>query len=209
MLIEEVMSHPVRTISPGTTLSEAYGIMQEDELRHLPVVDDDAVVGVVTDRDLRLLTSSLHPNPFDPEDSVHEVMSRDLVTASPRDPVEEAARLMRRRKIGCLPVLGQGRLVGIVTGTDLLDALTRLTGLDQASSRVEVLLTDEPGRLLELATLVADLGLNIHSLLTHPSSTNRVQVILRLNTMNPAPLLDALRDRDVEILWPRPKTWSR
>ncbi len=183
--------------------------MQTNDLRHLPVVDDGDVVGVVTDRDLRLVTSWLHSGPFDADAAVSEVMSRDPVTAAPRDPVEEAARLMRRRKIGCLPIIDEGKLVGIVTGTDLLDALMRMTGLEAASSRVEVVLTDEPGQLARLTAAVADLGLNIHSMLTHRADPERVQVILRLNTMNPTPLLDVLRDRGVEILWPRPKPWSR
>ena len=184
--------------------------MQDESIRHLPVVEDDGtLVGIVTDRDLRLMTSSLHPAHFDGDVPVRQAMSKDVVTATRRDPVEEAARLMRRQKIGCLPIYEDGELVGIVTGMDLLDALIRLTGLDQASSRVEVALTDEPGRLAELTAIVADLGFNIHSLLTHPSTPDRVHVILRLNTMNPTPLLEAIRRRGMEILWPRTKTWSR
>lgn len=210
MLIEDVMSRPVRTISPNTSISAAFRVMQDESIRHLPVVEDDGtLVGIVTDRDLRLMTSSLHPAHFDGDVPVRQAMSKDVVTATRRDPVEEAARLMRRQKIGCLPIYEDGELVGIVTGMDLLDALIRLTGLDQASSRVEVALTDEPGRLAELTAIVADLGLNIHSLLTHPSTPDRVHVILRLNTMNPTPLLEALRRRGMEILWPRTKTWSR
>lgn len=210
MLIEDVMSRPVRTISPNTSISAAFRVMQDESIRHLPVVEDDGtLVGIVTDRDLRLMTSSLHPAHFDGDVPVRQAMSKDVVTATRRDPVEEAARLMRRQKIGCLPIYEDGELVGIVTGMDLLDALIRLTGLDQASSRVEVALTDEPGRLAELTAIVADLGFNIHSLLTHPSTPDRVHVILRLNTMNPTPLLEALRRRGMEILWPRTKTWSR
>ncbi len=204
------MSRPVRTISPNTSISAAFRVMQDESIRHLPVVEDDGtLVGIVTDRDLRLMTSSLHPAHFDGDVPVRQAMSKDVVTATRRDPVEEAARLMRRQKIGCLPIYEDGELVGIVTGMDLLDALIRLTGLDQASSRVEVALTDEPGRLAELTAIVADLGFNIHSLLTHPSTPDRVHVILRLNTMNPTPLLEALRRRGMEILWPRTKTWSR
>lgn len=210
MLIEDVMSRPVRTISPNTSISAAFRVMQDESIRHLPVVEDDGtLVGIVTDRDLRLMTSSLHPAHFDGDVPVRQAMSKDVVTATRRDPVEEAARLMRRQKIGCLPIYEDGELVGIVTGMDLLDALIRLTGLDEASSRVEVALTDEPGRLAELTAIVADLGFNIHSLLTHPSTPDRVHVILRLNTMNPTPLLEALRRRGMEILWPRTKTWSR
>lgn len=208
MLIADVMSRPVTSIRSQTSLSDAYRTMQEHDLRHLPVMEDDRLVGVVTDRDLRLVTSSLHPKPFDSGVAVREIMSRDPVTATPRDPVEEAARLMRRKKIGCLPILDGEILTGIVTGTDLLDALMRLTGLEKSSSRVEVVLSDAPGQLARLTALIAEHGLNIHSMLTYPAG-DRVHVILRLNTMNPMPLLEVLRERGVEIAWPRPKPWSR
>lgn len=211
MLIQDVMSHPARTVPSTMSLADAYRLMHERDLRHLPVVDEGRLVGVVTDRDLRLVTSSLHPHPFERTAAVGEIMSKDLVTATPLDPVEEAARQMRRRKIGCLPVVEEDEeeVVGIVTGTDLLDALMRLTGLEKSSSRIEVVLNDEPGQLARLTSLIAQAKLNIHSMLTYPHSHDHVHVILRLNTIHPQPLIGTLKDEGMEVVWPRPKPWSR
>ncbi len=85
-------------------------------------------------------------------------MTREVITAHPLDPVEEAARVMRERKIGCLPVLEDGALVGIVTGIDLLDALLRLTGVTEPSGRLEVRLPDRVGELSRLTGFLAERG---------------------------------------------------
>jgi len=130
-----VMKSPVLTVGPEATLEEAYKLLLERGIRHLPVVEEGRLVGIVTDRDIRLATSHLNPKgPCPGCTRVGEVMTREVVTAHPLDPVEEAARVMRERKIGCLPVLEDEALVGIVTGIDLLDALLRLTGVTEPRS---------------------------------------------------------------------------
>src|SRR5450759_5730014 len=153
MLIRDIMRSPAVAISADTTLQDAYRTMREQGIRHLPVLEREKLVGVVTDRDLRLATSALAPSPFSPDSRVSAVMSAAPLTADASDPVEDAARTMRERKIGCLPVMDDGRLIGIVTGLDLLDALMRLTGVDKPSGRLEVRLPDHPG---ELAGMVGE-----------------------------------------------------
>ena len=132
MLVRDIMRSPAVAISADTTLQDAYRTMQEQGIRHLPVLEGEKLVGVVTDRDLRLATSALAPSPFPPGSRVSAVMSAAPLTADASDPVEDAARTMRERKIGCLPVLDDGRLIGIVTGLDLLDALIAHDGRGQA-----------------------------------------------------------------------------
>src|SRR5450759_5856480 len=131
MLIRDIMRSPAVAIFADTTLQDAYRTMREQGIRHLPVVEGEKLVGVVTDRDLRLATSALAPSPFSPDSRVSAVMSAAPLTADASDPVEDAARTMRERKIGCLPVVDDGRLIGIVTGLALLDALMRLKGVDK------------------------------------------------------------------------------
>src|SRR5512133_1509755 len=142
MLVRDIMSSPALGIAAGTPLDDAYRLMREKGIRHLPVLDAGRLVGVITDRDLRLATSSLAPSPLPPATPVSAVMSHPPVTVDGSDPVEDAARTMRERKIGCLPVVDDGRLVGIITGLDLLDALMRMTGVDKPSGRLEVRLRD-------------------------------------------------------------------
>jgi acetoin utilization protein AcuB len=208
MLVRDIMRSPVITVEAGATLAEAYETMQTRHFRHLPVVQEDRLVGIVTDRDLRFATSSLHPTPFDADARIEDVMSRAPTTAMPLDPVEEAARLMRERKIGCLPVLEDDRLVGIVTGTDLLDAVVQLTGLARPSGRLEVRLDDQPGRLVALADRVAAQGIDLLSMLSYTVDDAHSRVILRVDTLNTRTLAASLREAGFEVSRPPEKSWS-
>jgi acetoin utilization protein AcuB len=202
MLIREVMHPDPITITPKTKLNEAYRIMEEKNIRHLPVMDDEKIVGIVTDRDLRLATSKLTKNPFDVETRIQEVMSHPVQTAHPSDPIEIATRTMRELKIGCLPVVEDMKLVGIVTGMDLLDALLLLTGIHQPSGRLDVRLPDRSGELARLTALLAERKINIHSILTYPDKDRKIRLVLRVGTMEMKMLAEAICNAGFEVVWP-------
>ncbi len=209
MLVRDIMSSPPVTVTSAVTLEDAYRLLREKGIRHLLVLEGDRLAGVVTDRDLRLATSALAPSPFPPGSSVSRVMCREPVTADVADPVEDAARTMRERKIGCLPVLDHGRLAGIITGVDLLDALLRMTGVDKPSGRLEVRLRDRPG---ELARLMDDLGrrdLNVHSILSYPEGPGLVRAVLRVGSIEIRPLAEELRRSGFDVVWPTAKPWPQ
>jgi acetoin utilization protein AcuB len=126
VFVKDIMRSPVTVIAPDLTLGEAFELFQTRGFRHLPVVAEGRLLGVLTDRDLRLATSSLIASPHKRGEPVSTAMSHPVLTADPLDPVEDAARVMREHKIGCLPVVVGGELVGILTGMDLLDALIHL-----------------------------------------------------------------------------------
>ncbi len=207
MLVRDIMTTAVVTIAPGATLEQVWEVMHARNIRHLPVVDGGRLVGVITDRDIHSATSALGLKPSNPAALVRDAMTRDVKTAHPLDPVEDAARTMRALKIGCLPVLDGETLAGIITGIDLLDALLRLTGVDQPSGRVEVRLPDRPGGIARLTSLIAGRGLNIHSILTYPEGGGPVRTVLRVNTLETRLLADALRGEGFEVLWPAEKPW--
>lgn len=202
MLVQDVMHTPVVTAAPDDHLADTYALMQKRDIRHLPVVEGERLAGVVTDRDLRLATSRLHPHPFDPEDRLDEVMTHQVLTASPRDPVEEAARLMRAHKIGCLPVVEGEKVVGIVTGTDLLDAILRLTGTAGHSGRLVVDIDDETGQLADATAAIAALGVDIRSVLSYGAEAGIMRVIFRIETLNTPGVADALRKQGYDVTWP-------
>jgi acetoin utilization protein AcuB len=209
MLVRDIMRTPAVAISSDTSLQDAYRTMREKGIRHLPILEGDALVGVVTDRDLRLATSSLAPVPFRPESAVSTVMSRAPLTAAAWDPIEDAARVMRERKIGCLPVVEDGTLIGIITGLDLLDALMRMTGVDKPSGRIEVRMPDHPGELARLTAFLSERNLNVHSILTYPDSSRSVRAVLRIGSIETRLLAQDLRRAGFEILWPPEKPWPR
>ena len=210
MLIQDVMHSPVVTVGPGATLFEAYGLMLEKRIRHLPVVEGK-LLGVITDRDIHRATSPFSlDGPRSPDTPISEVMVHPALTADPQDPIEEAARLMRNRRIGCLPVMGLDDAApsGIVTATDLFEVLLKLTGVEKPSGRLEVTLQDRPGELARLTGFLAERHINIHSLLTYPDQ-GQVRSILRLGTLETRKLADALRSMDYEVLWPPVKASLR
>ncbi|WP_267283236.1 CBS and ACT domain-containing protein [Salisaeta longa] len=209
------MQHPVVTTAPGRSIVSAYRYMHEHDLRHLPVMDGRRLVGVVTDRDLRFATSALHPRPSEAEASVEQVMTPDPITAGPLDPVEEAARLLQTKRIGCLPVLDGADLRGIVTVTNVMEAVLRLTGIEKPGGRLAVALVDEPGQLARLTQRVAEAGLDIRSVLSYyrphqhegpeaapEASEDRLHVILRVDTLNVRPIAEALRSEGFDVVWP-------
>ena len=118
MRVADVMTRRVETVAPGDSAADAGALMSRGGFRHLVVVHRDEVVGVLSDRDLR---GAAHAMGRDLQ--VGDLMSRTVVSVTPTTSIAEAANLMRLGSINCLPVLQQGRLVGIVTSGDLLELL--------------------------------------------------------------------------------------
>lgn len=116
MRIQEIMHWPVKTIDRGAPIEAARGLMRVHRIRHLVVLDGAKIAGVVSDRDLGGPRAGYDPH----AGIVEDYMVEDIVTVRPATKVREAANLMRGNRIGCLPVLDKGRLIGIVTDTDLL-----------------------------------------------------------------------------------------
>ncbi|MGA8263616.1 MAG: CBS and ACT domain-containing protein [Ignavibacteriaceae bacterium] len=202
MLIVEIMKPDPITISDKTKLNDAYKLMLERGIRHLPVIKNWKIVGLVTDRDLRLATSKLTKHPFKPDTEVGKMMSHPVNTISPNDPVERAAQIMREMKIGCLPVVEDNQLVGIVTVTDLLDALLMLTGVQRPSGRLDVRLPDKPGELARLTALLAERKLNIHSILTYPDKEGKIRLVLRIGTIEIKMIAEIICNAGFEVIWP-------
>jgi len=125
--VKELMSVKVATLGQGDTLDIADGIMCMGRIRHLPVLDAGSVVGVVSQRDLfraalgaALAFGIRRPQELMRSLEIRDVMSAPAVTVEPGALVQEAARTMAEKKIGCLPVVEGGRLVGILTENDML-----------------------------------------------------------------------------------------
>jgi acetoin utilization protein AcuB len=108
------------TVGSRDTLARAKQLMDAGGFRRLPVVDDEALVGILTERDVRQHSSALDRT------RVNAAMRAGVITVAPGDDVETAARLMLKHKIGGLPVTANGRLVGIVTMTDVVRAFLRV-----------------------------------------------------------------------------------
>ena len=122
MIVADLMTTNPVSVGPSTTLQAAQEVMQHGRFRQLPVVDNGSLIGVVTDRDLRQYLGQLN------RVRVDAVMSTHLFSVQPSTPVEQAAQMLVTKKVGSLPVLDNGKLVGIIAASDLLQALVAVLG---------------------------------------------------------------------------------
>lgn len=138
MKIQHWMKRAVVTVKPHDSVLHARRAMEEHRINQLPVVVDGKLVGIVTDRDLRDAFPSVYqsertrhrarPSGADPAAiPVEDVMSRNVITMAPGAFVADAARVMRRQRIGALPIVENGHLVGILARSDVLDAFAELS----------------------------------------------------------------------------------
>jgi acetoin utilization protein AcuB len=206
--VKDSMAREVTTLSPGDTAGDALALCRERRIRHLPVVEDGILVGIVSDRDLRSATPAFG----DParasalaEIRVGDVMAREVITADPEDPIDDAANTMRERRINCLPVVEGGELVGIITSSDVMESLVYLLGAHEPGSRMEVVVPDRPGTLAGVAGLIGELGINIVSVVSGPprkgEPPSRV-AIFRVDTINPSHASEILEVAGYTVLWP-------
>jgi acetoin utilization protein AcuB len=117
----DVMTSAVETVTPGESAEKAYERMRGRGIHHLVVVEDGGVVGVISDRDLGGRTGASTRR----DRAVGDLMASPVVTAQPDSTLREAAKLLRGRSIGCLPVVDGRRLVGILTLSDVLETIVR------------------------------------------------------------------------------------
>lgn len=215
MLVNKRMTRDPVTVSPAQSLADALRLTRARRLRHLPVVQDGGVVGIVSDRDVRLAM----PSPLTESDDrrvaflegtpISAVMRGDVVTIGGSDTVEDAAKLMRRRRIGALPVVdAQGRLLGIITESDVLDAFVEILGPPGQSSRIEVALSDRPGELARAMRVIGEeQGVNVCSLMVPPAAAGeRRMAIVHVGTIDPRPVIEALEGAGFEVGWPSLET---
>jgi acetoin utilization protein AcuB len=199
MLVRDVMRPDPITVSPDTTLPQAVRLAAQRGIRHLPVVEGERLVGIVSDRDLKRAMASPATSLEAHELRylldrlpVREIMSAAVITIGPMMPVEEAARLMVLEKIGALPVIEADRLVGIVTETDVLALFARALGVGEPSSRLDVLLGREPDALAGVCRVLAEAGVAISSIVTLRAPDGTREAIVRIPTIDPRPALAAL-----------------
>lgn len=162
MLVSQWMSKKPQTVGSKTVVMEAMQVLREGGFRRLPVVDNGKLIGIVTDTDLKDATPSkattlsvYELNYLLAKLTVKDVMTRDVITVAPDDPLERAALLMSEHKISGLPVVEAGRVAGIITISDILEAFVTVLGLREGGCRVTVSLPDEPGVLSRVANVAA------------------------------------------------------
>lgn len=170
MLIGERMSHPVISITKDMPIHDAMVLFKTQSIRRAPVLQDGRLIGIVSDKDLFNASPSQvtslsvwELNYLLSKITVEEVMTREVLTVQVDTPIEEAARLMADKKIGGLPVLKSGQVVGIITETDLFKIFLELLGARTVGVRVAVVVKDQPGQLANVTKAISEAGGNFIS----------------------------------------------
>jgi acetoin utilization protein AcuB len=213
---ERIQKNPV-TIGPEASFSDVRHIIHDKGIRHLPVVDKNKrILGIVTDRDIRnaapseATTLSIHElNYLLPKLRVTEFMTpkNKLITITPDTLVEEAVQLMLDNKIGCLPIVEEGKLYGLFTETDALDLLGDVFGFKQKGTRLTIALEDKPGALIKALEVFKKYNVNIITITTPSFKVEGKRVAaIRIKTENYKEIVQDLEKADYQVLsigkWP-------
>lgn len=169
MIVSRVMTRNPVFIHPDVSMSEARSLMDRENLSHLPVLNkNNELVGIITRKDLL----KAGPSPATSLDmyeisyllsklNVEKVMEKNVITVQENEVLEEAARVMADRGVGCLPVMREALLVGIITDTDIFHFFVKAFGARHQGVRITVNFKEQPGQLAKFAGSVAAQGGNI------------------------------------------------
>jgi acetoin utilization protein AcuB len=209
MLVYERMSRNPYTIQADTPVEEALRRMREVHIRRFPVLDKSGkLVGIVCEKDLLYASPSpatslsiYEMHYLLSKLTVGEVMIKDVITVTEDMPVEDAARIMTDHKIGSLPVVRDGQLVGIITETDLFKLFLELLGARKQGVRITLLVPDVKGTLAKITAAIAQQGGNIIALGTFlGEDPTNLLVAVKVSDVSKDTLLATLKPLVVEIL---------
>ncbi|MCL2069520.1 MAG: CBS domain-containing protein [Treponema sp.] len=174
MLVSRIMTRNPICVDPEMNINEVRSIMSKEKISHLPVLDkNNIMIGLMTKKEL----VKAGPSPATSLDmyeisyllsklTVKEVMVKKVVTVEETEVVEEAARIMADQSLGCLPVMRDRLLVGIITNWDLLHGFVNALGARHKGVRITFNVQEKPGQLAMLSQLITEKGWNIVSLVT-------------------------------------------
>jgi acetoin utilization protein AcuB len=200
MFVSDWMTSKVITVAPDSSVSEAMNLIRSKKIKHIPVVRDDKLKGIVSDRDIRDYSPSsattldvyeLHY--LLAKAKVKEIMKSGVVTVAADTPIEEAAVLLCDRNIGCLPVMEGGRLVGIISDRDIFRALIDITGVRHGGHRISLMVDDRPGSIREVADIIRKHGVSLQGIMTSYEKvpSGHRQVVIRVKGAGAFPALKA------------------
>ena len=203
MLVQDIMQTNVVTVTPDTKLPEAIELTRERGIRHLPVLEREQLVGIVSDRDLKRAMGAADVDAqHRARVSMRDIMTHPVITTGTAFPVEDAARMMVKEKISALPVTQAGRLIGIITETDIMRLFVRTLGAGEPSSRLDVMLGRDRTAIADVVTTLEQAGAPISSIMTLLAPDGTREVIVRIATINPTPAARALEGKGYTIRGP-------
>ena len=208
MLVGDIISNNVITLTVDDDVKKAFEVMKANNIRHIPVLDGQELVGIVTNTDLRQV---LIPSRSEGSENVYyftskfstveEIMTKTPIIISPQADVEEAAALLQHYKIGGLPVVQDNELVGMITETDILGVFVEIMGVIKYSSRVEVSLGEDAEAFQNVSQIIRENGAEIISVGMSPLEEQKKRVYyFRLDTDDINSIAESLKDNGYDVV---------
>ncbi|WP_027398229.1 CBS domain-containing protein [Anaerovorax odorimutans] len=207
MYVKSRMTANPYTIAFNAPINEVIELMHEKNLKRVPVVDDEKVVGIITSSDLekvsptKATTLSIYEiNYLLSKTLVRDAMTKEVITISPDALLEEAAVLMRSYRISTLAVVKENKLVGIITESDIFDAFIDILGFRDIGSRITVEANDVPGALADIGNIFSSFDANITHIADYRGSGGKSDVVIRTNALNTDDIEEELKKRGYLVL---------
>ncbi|MGS0765943.1 CBS and ACT domain-containing protein [Syntrophomonas curvata] len=209
MKVKERMAADVKTVEMDSSITEAFRLMKENNIRRLPVMDKGKLVGIVTLSDLNqaapssATSLSIHElNYLLAKTKIRDIVPKKqkLLSISPEAYIETAAKIMRENTVSGLPVVDDGNLVGIVTETDIFDAFIDILGVRRTHTRIDFYVKHRPGSLAEVTGLIAARDISIiNTVVYYDEKKEKYKMILRIEDLDYEPVVEELKEKGYEI----------
>ncbi|SCY74270.1 CBS and ACT domain-containing protein [Desulfoluna spongiiphila] len=210
MYVGRIMHTNLITVKPETTIKQAMDLLKEHHIEHLVVLDDSGnLKGILSDRDVKAnlaspaTTFSTHElNYLLDQVTVGMIMVKHVITVTPGTTVEDAALVIRENEISSLPVMKEGRPVGIVTKTDVMGVLMDAIGLGEENERLIVLVRNRLGMIADITSRLRDEKINIASLITWPEKglEGVYQLVIRVHGRDKARAINVLEAMGLKVI---------
>lgn len=203
MYVKNHMTPNPYTLQPDATIADALDLMRSKKIRRLPVVKNGKLAGIVTER--KLLEVSPSPatslsifeiNYLLSKTKIDTIMTKNVLTVNPDSLIEEAAILMRNNDIGALPVVEDGKLVGIITETNIFDAFISILSFRERGTRLTIFIDqDKPGLLEKISGIIAKYNINISHLVFYEN-----ELVIKLDSLNVENLIEQIKSSGFKVV---------
>ena len=187
MSVKDFMTRKVVYISPDTTIAHAADLMREQDLHRLPVIENDKLVGLVTEGTIAEASPSkatslsiYEMNYLLNKTKVKDVMIKDVITVSAYASLEDATYLMYKNKVGILPVVDNDQLYGVITDRDIFAAFLQVSGYGEEGVRARFIVDNKAGELGKIIRLVSDKEYNIVSTVQIATKAGKVVIEVQI-----------------------------
>jgi len=208
MFVRNKMTTNPFTITPDSTIPDAHEIMTKNNVKRLPVIKNGQLVGVLSREDIAQASPSKATSFSVGEltyllarTKISQIMTKNPVTISPVALLEEAAIMMRNNEVGFLPVVENGRLVGIITESNIFDAFIGLLGFRDEGTRLTIEVDDVPGMMASISGIFAEFGANISHIAVYTGSSGKSSVVIGTQSFNTEEIEKSIESKGFNIIY--------